>query len=192
MAGTLGQAVSVSGRFQGALQIAAGVFMMIMGVNMLDLFPGLRRLSARLPRLSRFFGKKIEAKRARRARPFMVGLLNGLMPCGPLQAMQLYALSTGNPAAGALSMFLFGVGTTPLLFGIGALSSLLSGAGRGRLLRQRVLKAGAALVTVMGMTMFGYGMNLFGVELSPEAALGSLFSDGPGGEGGGHGEYAGY
>jgi len=58
--------------------------------------------------------------------PFTVGLLNGLMPCGPLQAMQIYALSTGNPLKGALSMLLFSLGTVPLMFGLGALGSLLS------------------------------------------------------------------
>ena len=37
--------------------------------------------------------------------PLMVGLLNGLMPCGPLQAVQFYALGTGSATKGALSMF---------------------------------------------------------------------------------------
>lgn len=36
---------------------------------------------------------------------------NGLMPCGPLQTMQLYALSTGSAINGALSMFIFSLGT---------------------------------------------------------------------------------
>jgi len=35
------------------------------------------------------------------------GLLNGFMPCGPLQAMQLYALGTGSFIAGATSMLCF-------------------------------------------------------------------------------------
>ena len=46
-----------------------------------------------------------------------MGLLNGLMPCGPLQTMQVYALGTGSFLAGALSMFLFSLGTVPLLLG---------------------------------------------------------------------------
>ena len=29
-----------------------------------------------------------------------IGLLNGLMPCGPLQAMQICALSTGSAVMG--------------------------------------------------------------------------------------------
>ena len=46
-----------------------------------------------------------------------VGLLNGSMPCGPLQAMQIYALGT-EACGGALSMFAFSIGTVPLMFGL--------------------------------------------------------------------------
>jgi plastocyanin domain-containing protein len=75
--------------------------------------------------------------------------------------MQLYALSTGSPVAGAASLFLFSMGTVPLMFGIGALSSLLGNtAGSG--FRRRVSQAGAILITVMGMAMFTYGFNLSG------------------------------
>lgn len=30
-------------------------------------------------------------------RPFLVGILNGFMPCGPLQSVWIVALATGNP-----------------------------------------------------------------------------------------------
>ena len=165
LAGALGSAVSVSGRFQGAVQIAAGVFMVIMGINMLGIFPSLRRF---IPRLPKRFTKKFEAVQssaASRKSPLIIGLLNGLMPCGPLQAMQLYALSTGSPIAGGVSMFLFCAGTVPLMFGLGALSSFLSNS-RGRVFSARVMQAGAILVTVMGLSMFSYGWNLAGFNFN--------------------------
>ncbi|MDR0644171.1 MAG: sulfite exporter TauE/SafE family protein, partial [Treponema sp.] len=123
MVGALGQVFTVSGRFQGAVQLAAGVFMVIMGVNMLGFFQGslgtlLRRFNLRMPKI---FARKIDEQKAVNKNPLFIGLLNGLMPCGPLQAMQLYALSTGSPLAGGISMFLFSMGTVPLMFGIGAL-----------------------------------------------------------------------
>ena len=162
LAGALGAVVSVSGRLQGLVQLAAGVFMIVMGLNMLGFFPSLRRFTPRLPRV---FAKKIDAEKAGGKNPLVIGLLNGLMPCGPLQAMQLYALSTGHPVAGALSMFLFGMGTVPLMFALGAASSLLSSMRRGPLFASRVMRAGAVLVTVMGLSMFGYGLNLSGVSI---------------------------
>jgi sulfite exporter TauE/SafE/copper chaperone CopZ/plastocyanin domain-containing protein len=161
--GALGSAISVSGRFQGIVQLIAGVFMVIMGINMLGIFQGsvgarLRRFNLRMPKI---FARKIDEQKSGNKNPLIIGLLNGLMPCGPLQAMQLYALSTGSPIAGGISMFLFSAGTVPLMFGIGALGSMLS-----KKFTHRVMKIGAILVTVMGMTMFTYGFGLSGLSFN--------------------------
>ncbi|MDR0785384.1 MAG: sulfite exporter TauE/SafE family protein [Treponema sp.] len=156
--GTLGRVVSVSGRFQGTVQLIAGVFMVVMGVNMLGVFPWLRRFNLRAPKI---FARKIDEQKAVNKSPLIIGLLNGLMPCGPLQAMQLYALSTGSPIAGGVSMFLFSIGTVPLMFGIGALGGIL-----GKKFTRRVTRVGAILVTVMGMTMFTYGWGLSGFNFN--------------------------
>jgi sulfite exporter TauE/SafE/copper chaperone CopZ/plastocyanin domain-containing protein len=166
--GALGSVITVSGRFQGVIQLAAGVFMVIMGINMLGLFPVLRRFNLRLPKI---FAAKIDSQKTAGKSPLFIGLLNGLMPCGPLQAMQLYALSTGSPAAGGISMFLFSMGTVPLMFGLGALGSVLSAGGPA--LRRRITKAGAILVTVMGMIMFSYGFGLsgFSLDFAPLTAI---------------------
>ena len=155
--GALGSAVTLSGRFQGAVQLVAGVFMLIMGINMLGLFPSLRRI---VPRLPKFFTTKVNEGRAGRG-PLIVGFLNGFMPCGPLQAMQLYALSTGSPARGGLAMFLFCLGTIPLMFALGAAGGILSGA-KGRNISRRVMQAGAVLVAAMGVAMFANGWSLSG------------------------------
>lgn len=154
IAGILGSSLSVSGRFQGVLQLIAGLFMIIMGINMLGLFPFLRSFNLRPPKI---FTDKINRQNLGAKSPLIVGLLNGLMPCGPLQSMQIYALSTGSFIAGGLSMFLFGLGTIPLMFGLGALTSLLS----GKFSRQ-VMKISAILITVMGLTMLRYGFALSG------------------------------
>ncbi|MDR2468058.1 MAG: sulfite exporter TauE/SafE family protein [Spirochaetaceae bacterium] len=183
LAGALGGAITVSGRFQGIVQIAAGVFMVIIGANMLGVFPALRRF---VPRMPQFFAHKIHAQKSGNKHPLVIGLLNGLMPCGPLQAMQIYALSTGSPLAGGFSMFLFALGTVPLMFGMGALSSFLSGGTRGRAFTRHVLKAGAILVTVMGMMMFSYGWGLSGFNFDfidktaiwPDATSSGMGADG--------------
>ena len=83
----------LSGTAKGIVQLGAGLFMVVMGLNMLNLFPWLRSLTPRLPR---FLTSRATAAAGSNS-PLYVGLLNGLMPCGPLQAMQLYALSTGSP-----------------------------------------------------------------------------------------------
>ncbi|MDR3247591.1 MAG: sulfite exporter TauE/SafE family protein, partial [Treponema sp.] len=168
--GALGQVISFSGSMQGIVQLAAGVFMIIMGINMLGLFPALRRFAPHLPA---FFGRKIDEVRENGGRrvsgargPLFIGLLNGLMPCGPLQAMQLYALSTGSPLKGGLSMLLFSLGTTPLMFGLGAASSFLS-----KTFTKKIMTVGAMLVVILGLSMFSNGWNLGGLP-SP---LGMLY-----------------
>ncbi len=167
--GALGSVISFSGAFKGIIQLLAGVFMVIMGLNMLGVFPWLRRLNPRMPKI---FARKIQSEKAESKSPLYVGLLNGLMPCGPLQAMQLYALSTGSPVQGALSMLVFSLGTVPLMFGLGALSSILS-----KKFTRKVMTAGAVLVVVLGLSMFTQGWSLSGFSLSsllPQPAAPSL------------------
>ena len=163
--GGLGSVVTFSNTVQGVLKLIAGIFMVIMGVNMLGIFPWLRRLSPRLPGI---FARQVDNQKSNSKSPLLIGLLNGLMPCGPLQAMQIYALSTGSPLAGALSMLLFSLGTVPLMFGLGALSSAL-----GKKFTHKVMTAGAVLVVVLGMSMFSQGWSLSGWTL-PALMPGSL------------------
>lgn len=155
--GGLGSAVSFSGTAKGMVAILSGIFMVIIGLNMLNIFPRLRNLTPRLPRL---FGNKIYAGDGKQG-PFYIGLLNGLMPCGPLQAMQIYALATGSIAAGAASMFVFSLGTVPLMFGFGAASSFLSGR-----FTHKMMKVSAMLVMVLGFVMLNRGFALSGINLT--------------------------
>jgi len=154
--GAIGSVVSFSGPMKGIVQIIAGTFMVIMGLNMMNLFPWLRKLNPRMPKI---FARKINAQK-RSNSPFYIGLLNGLMPCGPLQAMQLYALSTGSLLTGALSMFLFSIGTVPLMFAFGALSSLLS-----KKFTSKMMSVSAVLVVVLGVFMFTSGTSLSGIVI---------------------------
>lgn len=155
--GALGSVVSFSGPMKGAVQLLAGLFMIIMGLNMLNIFPWLRRLNPRMPKV---LVRKLSPLRGRSNSPLYIGLLNGLMPCGPLQAMQLYALSTGSPVKGAVSMFLFSIGTVPLMFLFGALSSLLN-----KKYTKKMMTVSAVLVIFLGVFMFQNGVSLSGLAL---------------------------
>lgn len=155
--GALGSVISFSGAAKGIVAILSGAFMVIMGLNMLNIFPWLRKLNPRMPKI---FGNKIHNNGGKNG-PFYIGLLTGLMPCGPLQAMQIYALGTGSFAAGALSMFMFSVGTVPLMFGFGAISSLLSGK-----FTHKMLKVSAVLVMILGVVMVNRGLALSGVNVA--------------------------
>ena len=146
-----GENLGVSSIIQGLIKSFAGIYMVIMGVNMLGFVPQIKRLTFHLPN---FIGKF----RVKNSQPFVVGLLNGFMPCGPLQSIQLVALATGNPFTGGLSMFAFSLGTVPLMLGLGSLVSVL-----GKRFTDRMMTVGAILVTVMGLAMVSQGASLTGM-----------------------------
>ena len=154
--GALGSVLSFTGMMRGIVAAFAGIFMMIMGLNLLDIFPWLKKINPRLPK--RFRNERLNGKG--HYGPFYVGLLNGLMPCGPLQAMQLYALGTGNALMGAISMFMFSAGTVPLMFGFSVLSLTMSGK-----FNRTLMKVSALLVVILGIIMLGRGLSLSGIAM---------------------------
>jgi uncharacterized protein len=156
IAGAVGSAITFSINMRGVLNLVAGVFMIVMGVGMLDIFPQIRRF---IPKMPKFVSKRVGAGAGVSANrgPLIVGLLNGFLPCGPLQAMQFFALSTGSPLKGGLAMGLFSLGTVPLMFGLGTFGSFAGRASR------RVMTAGAVMVAVLGLCMLSQSWNLFGL-----------------------------
>ncbi|WP_055667247.1 sulfite exporter TauE/SafE family protein [Desnuesiella massiliensis] len=162
--GALGSVFSLSIFTKGIIQLVAGIFMVIMGLNLYG-FKFFKSISIKLPWSSCSMKKNSKA-------PFVVGLLNGLMPCGPLQTMQLYALGTGSALKGALSMFLFSLGTVPLMLTFGAISGLLA---KGY--TKKILKFSGILVIILGIIMSNRGFALFGINLNPMVAMASLKSN---------------
>lgn len=146
-AGAFGSVLSVSPAVRGVIILAAGVAMLLMALSMLGILPfslpGLFHLRAGRGSLG----------------SLGVGLLNGLMPCGPLQSMQLYALSTGSFLRGALAMLLFALGTVPLMLAGGAAMNLLQGKSR-RLVNQ----AACVLVLILAVSMLWRGALAFGLD----------------------------
>jgi sulfite exporter TauE/SafE/copper chaperone CopZ len=153
--GAVGSALSINTNTSIIIYILAGVFMIIHGANTIG-FKVFRGLSFRLP-----FTSKCPSK-STNSTPFVVGLLNGFMPCGPLQTMQLFALSTGSITQGALSMFIFSVGTVPLMLLFGYMASSLS-----KNTSKKLIKFSGALIIVLGLVTANRGISLAGVNINP-------------------------
>lgn len=164
IAGAIGSAVSFTGWARGLIAIVAGIFMLLMSISMMGILPSLNKF---IPRMPRFLRSKA-IKSTRNKGPLYVGLVNGLMPCGPLQAMQLYALGTGSFLVGASSMFFFSLGTVPLMFGLGVVSTML-----GKKFTKNMLKVSALLVLVLGVVMINRGLALSGIQLLPTSMVNS-------------------
>jgi sulfite exporter TauE/SafE/copper chaperone CopZ len=165
--GWLGAFIAFTPMLRGAAGILAGAFLIVFGLNMLGLFAPLRRFRLGLPAPLRAF---VEREASGRQRPFAIGLLNGLMiACGPLQAMYVMAAGTGSALEGAKMLFAFGVGTLPVLWAFGALSSVLSGA-----LTHRLLTASGVIVVVLGAVMINRGLILTGAGYDLGAIVSAL------------------
>ncbi len=157
--GLIGSVISLSVSTQALMYVFVGFFMVLMGLNLYGINIG-RKLLPKMPKKFRNLNKNGNA-------PFVVGLLNGLMPCGPLQSMQLYALSTGSFVTGALSMFFFSVGTVPLMYLFGKIGDF-----KNPNIAKKFMKVSAVLVLVLGIVMANRGLSLlgFGTNISSSSA----------------------
>lgn len=150
--GALGSVFSLSMKTQGLIQLIAALFMVIAGLNMFG-FRLFKNANINIP-----FMKKSCSKNSKN--PFVVGLLNGFMPCGPLQTMQLYALGTGSFVMGSLSMLAFSLGTLPLMLGFGYVSSVLS-----KQLSNKIFKYSGIFIIILGLSMGQRGLALTGINI---------------------------
>ena len=167
MFGLLGAVVAFTPLLRGVAGMMAGAFLIVFGLNMLGLFAPLRRFRLGLPTpLQTFIARQTYSQH----RPFVIGLLNGLMiACGPLQAMYVMAAGTGSAFEGAKMLFAFGVGTLPVLMSFGVLTTLISGS-----LTHRLLKASGVIVVVLGAVMINRGLILTGSGYDLRSIVGAL------------------
>ena len=121
--GALGAIVSVSTNVVAGIGIGIGLVMLVLGINLLEIFPAAKRFQFSMP--------KSVAKYALAASnvPFLIGVATFFLPCGFTQSMQLYALGTGSFLKGALTMLAFALGTLPVLAFV-SMSSLSIGKSR--------------------------------------------------------------
>jgi len=167
--GAVGSFFGINPAFTGFVMFVAAVFMILMGLSFIKNWAILEKIKLRTPEfIARFIYKQKHASRPKE--PFVIGLLNGFMPCGPLQAMQLYALTSGSFLSGALSMAVYASGTIPMMLGLGAFLSRL-----GQAETKKMMKASGLLIIALGLIMlnrslinFGYGV---GMETGSKASL---------------------
>ena len=169
--GAIGAAFDIGG-IRGWVMVAAGVFMVLLGINMTGRVPWLRRLTLKPPS---FLMNALSATRKKAneqaagghvsiATPLTFGLLTGLMPCGPLQAAQLAAAGAGSPLQGATVMLGFGLGTAPLMLGFGTVSGMLTAR-----FKERMMVAAAVIIVVLGLVMLDRGAMMLGSPVTAQS-----------------------
>lgn len=162
IAGLFGQGIALGG-FQrwvaivmGSLMVLSAFFPAIFKPSM-NFEKGIFSFVGRLKkRLGILFGKRSYSSL------FTIGLLNGLLPCGPVYAALAAAIATGSAVNGMFFMFVFGLATIPMLLAISLLGNLMS-----INLRKKVTKYIPIAVFFIGVLFILRGLALGIPFLSP-------------------------
>ncbi len=127
MFGALGGVVIFSNTANAVLLIVAGVAMILAGLSLMGKIKFLTIIEHSISS-SNFYKKSFQKILHSKSNVsfFVLGMLNGLLPCGFVYFFAITAASTASPLSGALVMFIFGISTVPAMFSLGFLSSLAS------------------------------------------------------------------
>ncbi len=112
--GALGSAFTLNTSASFILGIIIGIVMLVLGINLLDVFHWAKKLQPSMPR---FIAKHVHgvSNLNHILTPLLVGVATFFLPCGFTQSMQLYTLTTGSFLNGGLTMLAFALGTLPIL-----------------------------------------------------------------------------
>jgi sulfite exporter TauE/SafE len=159
--GMLGSVLQLSIMTQAVMQAAIGIFMVGTALRMFNVHPIFRYFSLEPPRfVTRYIRRKAKDQEGA-VTPLFLGALTVLIPCGITQAMMAVAIGTSNPVAGAVTMFAFILGTSPVFFLIAYLATRL-----GSRLEANFMRAVAAVVLVLGLVSINTGLTLAGSPYS--------------------------
>ncbi|WP_434036375.1 sulfite exporter TauE/SafE family protein [Formosa sp. 4Alg 33] len=92
-----------------------------------------------------------------------IGFLNGFLPCGLVYMAVLSSIATAQPLKGALYMFLFGLGTIPLMTTAIYFGNMLSS-----LAKKRIQKLIPVFVIIIGILFIIRGLGLGIPYMSPK------------------------
>jgi sulfite exporter TauE/SafE len=114
MIGALGSHFTLSATGTFVLSALTGVVMLLLGLNLLDIFLWTKKVQFGMPKRIGEFAYRLKDMN-HRFTPFLLGAVTFFLPCGFTQSMQVYTLSSGSFLAGAMTMTAFALGTLPVL-----------------------------------------------------------------------------
>lgn len=165
--GLVGQGASLAG-VQQAVSIGMGVLMLLVAA-----VPWVSQQVQRLEQAPSAFLQHVMApmgtlyERGGLGAMLVIGLLNGLLPCGFVYAALGTALTTGDVYDSMIFMAAFGMGTGPAMLGVSLVGRLASTTWRARL--QWLVPIGLALV---GVLLIVRGLALGGMISPPLGGIG--------------------
>jgi sulfite exporter TauE/SafE/copper chaperone CopZ len=158
--GLIGSAFVLTSAISFVLNIILFIVMLIMGINLLNIFPWAAKLQLKLPKS---VGKRVLKLEDRSGllTPVLLGMATFVLPCGFTQSMQIHSLTTGSFVTGAITMLVFALGTFPVLALISFASVKLS-----KTLQSGIFFKTAGLI-VLFFAVFNFAAALAAIGLIP-------------------------
>ena len=161
--GLLGRGLYLAG-FQQRLSILIGIVMIVMVVLPIHIFnrfnfsKPLYSLIGKLKSKLRLYLKKTSYKAL-----FSIGFFNGFLPCGMVYMALVGAMATSEVHFGAIYMFIFGLGTVPMMtFAVHSKHVFSLN------IRKKISKAIPVFVIIIGILFILRGMGLGIPYVSPK------------------------
>ena len=154
--GFVGQVLAFTPTTKGILFILTGVLMILAGLSLVG---NIRFLNSAEWSVSKYAWYQNTFRKLMTSKSygsfFLLGMLNGIIPCGLVYSFAIFAASTASPLSGALVMATFGLATIPALFFLGFITKFLQ---KGSL-RGTMMKLAAILVILYGVITLYKGYN---------------------------------
>ncbi|HEY3380640.1 MAG TPA: sulfite exporter TauE/SafE family protein, partial [Vicinamibacterales bacterium] len=180
--GAVGASITMPPQLTAILMIVVAVVMILLGTRLTGLSP---RIAGWSPTLPMGVGGKLGLGEGQSGvysdrRAAMLGAASFFLPCGFTQAIQIYALSTGNPLFAAALLGTFAIGTAPGLLAIAGLPVVVPSRAKPTLLRLvGVVVLGFALMNgSAGIRLSGFSLDSLVGMVSAAPLPGTLGADG--------------
>ena len=152
--GYLGSIMLISKTLHGSLYLLIGVFMILMGLSLSGNLKFLTSIEANISKLPFFkeaFSRLIHSKSLTSF--FLLGMLNGFLPCGLVYFFAASAAATGSPFWGAVVMLIFGLSTIPVMFSLGTVAGFLKSSS----FRLLMIKLASIIIVLYGIYLIYKG-----------------------------------
>jgi len=163
IAGSIGQSVALAG-YQQILSITIGALLL------LSVFvPATIQSKIKITSIAFNFFNRVKNELSKlflkkgNGSLFLIGLLNGLLPCGLVYMGIAGAIATGSAVQGAGFMALFGLGTVPLMFSLPIAGSFITVNTRNA-----IRKTVPVMITLTALLLILRGLNLGIPYVSPK------------------------
>ena len=146
--GLLGSVATFNNVANGILLLIAGIIMVLTGLSLSGKIKFLTVIEHSISK-SDWYQKNFKQLLSNQSlfSFYLLGMLNGLLPCGIVYFFAVTAASTGSAVWGAIVMIIFGLSTMPVLFSLGFFVGIFKQSG----LRNIMMKLSAVAVLTFGI-----------------------------------------